>query len=54
MSKLYKSLTDFLPILENDKIGDWVVDRVCRESDEIRAFAHLASNALGARTLLGG
>lgn len=28
MSELYKSLTDFLPMLENDKVGDWVIDRV--------------------------
>lgn len=28
MSEIYKSLTDFLPMLEDDKIGDWVIDRV--------------------------
>ena len=28
MSELYKSLTDFLPMLENDKIGDWVIDQM--------------------------
>lgn len=28
MSEMYKSLTDFLPMLEDDKIGDWVIDRV--------------------------
>lgn len=26
MSEMYKSLTDFLPMLEDDKIGDWMVD----------------------------
>ena len=28
MVVVYKSLTDFLPMLEEDKIGDWVIDRV--------------------------
>lgn len=28
MSEMYKSLTDFLPMLEDDKIGDWVIDRM--------------------------
>ena len=28
MAGVYKSLTDFLPMLEEDKIGDWVIDRV--------------------------
>ena len=28
MAEVYKSLTDFLPMLEDDKIGDWVIDRV--------------------------
>ena len=28
MAELYKSLTDFLPMLENDKIGDWVIEQV--------------------------
>ena len=28
MVGIYKSLTDFLPMLENDKIGDRVIDRV--------------------------
>lgn len=28
MAGIYKSLTDFLPILEDDKIGDWAIDRV--------------------------
>lgn len=27
MSEMYKSLTDFLPMLEDDKIRDWVIDR---------------------------
>lgn len=28
MVGVYKSLTDFLPMLEEDKIGDWAIDRV--------------------------
>ncbi len=28
MAGVYKSLTDFLPMLEEDKIGDWAIDRV--------------------------
>ena len=28
MVGVYKSLTDFLPMLEKDKIGDWAIDRV--------------------------
>ncbi len=28
MSELYMSLTDFLPMIEDYKIGDWVIDRV--------------------------
>lgn len=28
MAEVYKSLTDILPMLEDDKIGDWVIDRV--------------------------
>ena len=28
MVGVYKSLTDFLPMLEEDKIGDWMIDRV--------------------------
>lgn len=28
MFGIYKSLTDFLPMLEEDKIGDWEIDRV--------------------------
>ena len=28
MSEMYKSLTDFLPMLEDDEIGNWVIDRV--------------------------
>ena len=28
MVVVYKSLTDFLPMLEEDKIGDWAIDRV--------------------------
>lgn len=28
MVGIYKSLTDFLPMLEDDKIGDWVIDRM--------------------------
>ena len=28
MVGVYKSLTDFLPMLEEDKIGDWMIERV--------------------------
>lgn len=28
MSEMYKSLTDFLPKLEDDKSGDWMIDRI--------------------------
>ncbi len=28
MVGVYKLLTDFLPMIEEDKIGDWAIDRV--------------------------
>lgn len=27
MAELYKKLTDYIPLIENDKFGEWIIDQ---------------------------